>query len=275
MYDGRYGRWLSIDPSSFKNCDWSTYKAFNDNPNLYKDPDGKDEFLTIIVNNKQTKEVTHLTAKTSFAVYTDGRYHMIDDGFGGYYNRLNWYNKETTIVIDIDEKGNRTETTSSKLLTDEVKATTSGPLINDQVWATLIQFDTDFDKYLAKKEEKIRSEYGGGGSTKVKTAPNQTKQKDWSIWQFAFTRDVGDPEVADDNFYPDAKTQKKVASTPEQIEKAKHGDTLIGVYGNSETKSWLGNEVKDTSSKTNIYVGPSNQNQVKKFGNTQDKQQPK
>lgn len=43
QYDPRVGRWLSIDPEAEQFPSWSPYKAFNDNPIRYNDPDGGSE----------------------------------------------------------------------------------------------------------------------------------------------------------------------------------------------------------------------------------------
>jgi RHS repeat-associated protein len=56
IYDSRIGRWLSPDPKFSLQPNWSPYKAFFDNPNLYIDPDGKTEWqVTTVVNHKTGK----------------------------------------------------------------------------------------------------------------------------------------------------------------------------------------------------------------------------
>jgi RHS repeat-associated protein len=41
IYDGRLGRWFSVDPLQSKYPSWSTFNFTMDNPILYIDPDGK------------------------------------------------------------------------------------------------------------------------------------------------------------------------------------------------------------------------------------------
>jgi hypothetical protein len=43
MYDNQVGRWFNIDPKSELTYDWSTYRAFFNNPIKYIDPDGQTE----------------------------------------------------------------------------------------------------------------------------------------------------------------------------------------------------------------------------------------
>jgi RHS repeat-associated protein len=58
IYDPRIGRWFAPDPKFALQPNWSAYKAFFDNPNLYTDPDGKTEWQV-------TKVVNHKTGKTT------------------------------------------------------------------------------------------------------------------------------------------------------------------------------------------------------------------
>jgi len=43
IYDARLGRFLSIDPLTDEQTDWSPFKAFFDNPMVWSDPDGETE----------------------------------------------------------------------------------------------------------------------------------------------------------------------------------------------------------------------------------------
>lgn len=47
MLDTRLGRWFSLDKEGKSQPGWSPYKGFNDNPIIFKDPDGNTEILTI------------------------------------------------------------------------------------------------------------------------------------------------------------------------------------------------------------------------------------
>jgi RHS repeat-associated protein len=47
IYDGRLGRWLTVDPFANKNPSFSPYHYFINNPITFVDPDGKDAVITI------------------------------------------------------------------------------------------------------------------------------------------------------------------------------------------------------------------------------------
>ena len=58
MLDPRVGRWFAPDSKSALQPNWSPYKAFFDNPNIFIDPDGNTEWqVTTIVNHKTGKTV--------------------------------------------------------------------------------------------------------------------------------------------------------------------------------------------------------------------------
>jgi RHS repeat-associated protein len=47
MYDGRLGRWWSVDPLAGKYPSMSAYCFALNSPNLFKDPNGKEAVITI------------------------------------------------------------------------------------------------------------------------------------------------------------------------------------------------------------------------------------
>lgn len=55
FYDSRLGRWLSRDALESNKADLSPYQSFRNNPLLYNDPDGNDEFISIIVKDHKGK----------------------------------------------------------------------------------------------------------------------------------------------------------------------------------------------------------------------------
>ncbi len=57
MQDPRLGRWLSPDPMEAKYPMYSTYSAFNNNPIIYIDPDGKDWEISTTVDNNGNQTV--------------------------------------------------------------------------------------------------------------------------------------------------------------------------------------------------------------------------
>jgi len=48
IYDGRLGRWMSVDPLQKKHCSFSPYNFCINNPILYVDPDGKENIVYIV-----------------------------------------------------------------------------------------------------------------------------------------------------------------------------------------------------------------------------------
>lgn len=77
IYDPRIGRWFKMDNQFYKQSGWSPYKAFNDNPILFVDPDGNTEYsITTIVDHKNKKttvviEVLNEDKLDRKIVYTD------------------------------------------------------------------------------------------------------------------------------------------------------------------------------------------------------------
>jgi RHS repeat-associated protein len=80
MYDSRLGRWLSVDPLSYRQPHQSPYKSNGNNPIIYNDPDGNQEIIRITIKNSVTgKSTTFLSfpksGKDKVAAgdfYTDG-----------------------------------------------------------------------------------------------------------------------------------------------------------------------------------------------------------
>jgi RHS repeat-associated protein len=73
------GRWTSVDPAFVEQPQWSTYKSFNDNPIMYIDPDGKTEYLKIVLKDTQGNSVTiGQTQPISKNIITDGKKHKVE-----------------------------------------------------------------------------------------------------------------------------------------------------------------------------------------------------
>ena len=69
IYDGRIGRWMSVDPYRFKNPDVSPFKAFNNSPIIFVDPDGMDEFIIINIVDSDGKTTKSERIKISSKYY--------------------------------------------------------------------------------------------------------------------------------------------------------------------------------------------------------------
>jgi RHS repeat-associated protein len=60
MLDPRIGRWFARDPKEGKYPNLSPYNAFENNPVVFKDPDGEDAIITIQGNNITVKAVIYI-----------------------------------------------------------------------------------------------------------------------------------------------------------------------------------------------------------------------
>ncbi len=60
MLDPRVGRWFARDPKEGKYPNLSPYNAFENNPVVFKDPDGEDAIITIQGNNITVKAVIYI-----------------------------------------------------------------------------------------------------------------------------------------------------------------------------------------------------------------------
>lgn len=57
MYDPRTVRWASRDAEEIRKPNLSPYQAFRNNPILFIDPDGNDEFLSLRITDKRTGKI--------------------------------------------------------------------------------------------------------------------------------------------------------------------------------------------------------------------------
>lgn len=116
MYDPRVGRWLTIDPLTKKQPAQSPYKAFYNSPIIFNDPDGKDEFYTVVIVNKLTGK-THIIEKPT-AISTKI---MTNGSDNHYYKRAastSYYDFTTIETITIDKNGKETSKLSYEILFD-------------------------------------------------------------------------------------------------------------------------------------------------------------
>jgi RHS repeat-associated protein len=111
LYNPRIGRWFSRDALESRKPSYSPYQSFKGNPIIFNDPDGNDEYLTIVIDNKKTgQEITlQKTDAISTRVMTDGQGHK--DWHSNYY-----YDYETVVTITIDEEGKQSMVISTNIL---------------------------------------------------------------------------------------------------------------------------------------------------------------
>jgi len=101
MYDARVGRWLSVDAIINTKANLSSYQAFRNNPIIYIDPDGNDEYL-------RHKVIDQRTGTTIVYVPKDSKISekVMTDGTGSKdVHSNNYYDFETTITYRIDKDG--------------------------------------------------------------------------------------------------------------------------------------------------------------------------
>ena len=113
MYNPRLGRWLTIDPLAARQPDQSPYKAFLNNPLIWNDPDGRDEYLTIVIDDRKSgKTMTIKVAKPiSTKVMTDGTGSSV-------VHSNNYYDFETIVSLKIDKNGKQSASSSYKFIYD-------------------------------------------------------------------------------------------------------------------------------------------------------------
>jgi len=103
MLDTRLGRWLSVDREFKYQPDNTTYKVNFNNPNIFMDPDGRREFLTISYyeDGKLVKtETSTISDKYHYKQGIDGNGDKIDRYFDIYHSQsINSSSKNKTITI--------------------------------------------------------------------------------------------------------------------------------------------------------------------------------
>ena len=104
VYDGRLGRWLSVDPSIQTQADQSSYKAMYNNPIIFIDPDGKDEFLILKVINKATGKTEIKIIKLSVKYYEKKVWESNDFSSDEHYY-YDYYNTFTFATLIIEKDG--------------------------------------------------------------------------------------------------------------------------------------------------------------------------
>jgi len=105
MYDSRLGRWLTIDALSAKKPDLSPYQSFRNNPIVFIDPDGNDEWNSVILKDQQGNIVTKSITRVSTLNIMSSGIEEISDGGGGFYRRSNGYDFKNEITFQIQGDG--------------------------------------------------------------------------------------------------------------------------------------------------------------------------
>jgi RHS repeat-associated protein len=113
MHDPRVGRFFAVDPLARKQPSQSLYKALYNNPIIWSDPDGRDEYLTIVIDDQKSGKKTTITVSKpiSTKVMTDGT------GSNEVHSN-NYYDFETIVTLKIDKSGKQNISTNFKFLYD-------------------------------------------------------------------------------------------------------------------------------------------------------------
>lgn len=101
MYDSRLGRWLSRDGVEAQKPNLSPYQGLRNNPIIFNDPDGNDEFLSIVI--KQKGKPT-MVLRTDVVISNNVRAGAIEN-FGGYFKQ-GLYDYRTIYTVHLDKNGN-------------------------------------------------------------------------------------------------------------------------------------------------------------------------
>ncbi|HAD33884.1 MAG TPA: hypothetical protein DCF44_05225 [Chitinophagaceae bacterium] len=104
MYDGRLGRWWSVDPLQAK-APWSScYSYCEDSPIEFFDPDGKKKRRFIIINN----HITNTTTKIQLPSSNDLKYRAFEvrqEPFGirsdCWHTEYEWYDFTQSLIFDV------------------------------------------------------------------------------------------------------------------------------------------------------------------------------
>jgi RHS repeat-associated protein len=103
VYDGRLGRWMSLDPLMKKYPQLSSFCFTNNNPLIFADEDGRDLIVTTIIKT-QWGTFTVVQKKDNNQVEWGLREYS--DGTGGSSYRIAYYNMQQTNVINLVNPGN-------------------------------------------------------------------------------------------------------------------------------------------------------------------------
>ena len=132
IYDGRLGRWLSVDPLWYKYPDLGTYNFCANNPIFFIDPDGKE-----IVPNANFKGTNYETVN-DYLIASNLAYKKMLRGFADKDNKnfiLNFGTNDNVIPkgmggVTYYSRGTITKTVNSKRQTNTVSAISTSDFVS-------------------------------------------------------------------------------------------------------------------------------------------------
>ncbi|WP_340158984.1 RHS repeat-associated core domain-containing protein [uncultured Maribacter sp.] len=105
MYDPRVARWLSRDALEASKSSLSPYQSFRNNPLVFNDPDGMDEWNVIVVKDQKGNVVKKAFARVSTLNYMSSGIKEVSDGGGGYYRMSNGYDFKNEMTFQLQDDG--------------------------------------------------------------------------------------------------------------------------------------------------------------------------
>lgn len=105
MYDSRVGRWLTIDAASSLKPDVSPYLGLADNPIVFRDPDGNDEWNVVVIKNQNGQVVRKMSMRVSQYNIKSGGVFEVSDGGGGYYRMSNGFDFKNVMTLQYQDDG--------------------------------------------------------------------------------------------------------------------------------------------------------------------------
>jgi RHS repeat-associated protein len=111
MLDPRLGRWLTIDKFVVKKPFVSPYIGFADNPLMFIDPDGNDEYLSIVVIDQRTNKT--YTIRKADAISNKLMAGPLQVNPDNNFELQSFHDFRTIQTTTIDKNGNQTTTTST------------------------------------------------------------------------------------------------------------------------------------------------------------------
>ncbi len=185
IYDGRIGRWLSLDPLQRKYPNESHYAYVSGSPLIFADKDGRDKIITITYIDKDGKSGTTTTVIKDKYI----NYQRIDKpGFGNdIYVR---YDEVVNIVVDFS-KGETTYSTKPGTRHEISAATYNWHKF--QVWCC-----DESNRSVQDGGVTLTSEFSSNGADGAKTDARKGSSGIWYVDGFvaAFTALGKSPEIA-------------------------------------------------------------------------------
>jgi RHS repeat-associated protein len=140
IYDGRLGRWLSVDPSFRELCQVSVYKFGGNSPIIYNDPNGKKEFLRIIFKDADGNVTAVQLTEMSDDYYETKKY---TSSAGGHDEEYEYEYYDIYNVIEIKADANGVVSSSGYSETSAKPIATRHPISK---WIPIVRTAED-DKY--------------------------------------------------------------------------------------------------------------------------------